>query len=100
MANISKHSKERMIERISEITNIPDAKRMAKAARASGKLIGAYKNYPRFFTYLQKKKDKSTNNSVRVYRNCVYIWKGSKNKTLVTVFPIPERFLKEMEETK
>ena len=50
MATISKHSKERMIERIPEITNIPDAKRMAKAARASGKLIEAYKNYPKLFT--------------------------------------------------
>jgi hypothetical protein len=94
MATITKHSKERIIER-TEVETVSDAKRLAKQAKVSGKTINCYQKYPRLFSYLSNKKGQTNNCSIRVYHNCIYIWRG-KNKTLVTVHQIPDRYIEEM----
>lgn len=92
---ITKHSKERMVERMDEVINFTDAKKMAKIARVSGKTINQFQKYPQFYSYLQNKKSTNTC-SIRVYRNKIFIWKGKK--ALITVYGIPEMYIKEMEE--
>lgn len=74
-----------------------DAKRLAKIAFSSGDTIDKYQKYPKFFSYLSSRRNESQTCRVRIYRGNIYIWKGSK-KTLITVHPIPDRFVKEMEE--
>ena len=88
---ISKHSKERIVERDSEVQNFAEAKRVARHAFASGKTIDAYIKYPEFFRYLQHKKSQSYDCSIRIYRGNIFIWRG-KSKILVTAHPIPDRF--------
>lgn len=97
MAIISRHSKERIIERIDGIETRAEAKRLAKQAKISGKTINYFQPCPKFFNYLQKRKNEANECSVRVYRGCIYIWRG-KSKTLVTAHPIPDRFIEEIEE--
>jgi hypothetical protein len=96
MANITKHSKERIVER-TEVTNFADAKRLAKQAKISGKTINFFTKYPRFFSYLQNKRHQTNDCSIRVYQGCIYVWRG-KAKSLVTVHTIPDRYLEEMKE--
>lgn len=95
MASITKHSKERIVERTAGVTTFAEAKRLAKQAKTSGKTINYYQNYPRFFSYLQNKRNQTNDCSIRIYRGCIYIWRG-KNKTLVTAHPIPDRYIEEM----
>lgn len=95
MATITKHSKERIMERTDGVGNFADAKRLAKQARVSGKTINYYSKYPKFFSYLKNKRDQTNDCSIRIYRGCIYIWRG-KNKTLVTAHPIPDRYVEEM----
>lgn len=96
MPSISKHSKERIVQRIGDITTFAEAKRLAKQARVSGKTINYFQKYEKFFSYLQNKRNQTNDCSVRVYRGYIYIWRG-KNKTLVTVHPIPTRYIEEMD---
>lgn len=96
-ARISKHSKERIIERTDGVETKAEAKRMAKTAWTAGKSINSYQVYPEFFAYLQKKKSQSNTCSVRVYKGNIYIWRGAR-RTLLTAHPIPNRYLKEMNE--
>ena len=96
MTSITRHSKERIIERTAGVNTFAEAKRLAKQAKVSGKTINHYQPYPRFFSYLQNKKNQTNDCSVRVYRGCIYIWRG-KNKTLVTAHSIPDRYIEEME---
>lgn len=95
MASITKHSKERIVERTDGITTFAEAKRLAKQAKTSGKTINYYQNYPKFFSYLQNKRSQTNDCSIRIYRGCIYIWRG-KNKTLVTAHQIPDRYLEEI----
>lgn len=95
MLSITQHGKERMIERIEEVSSVAEAKRMAKQAKHSGKPIGCFQQYPEFFSYLQDKKCQSNSCSIKIYKNYIYIWKG-KHKTLITVHGIPEQYLQEM----
>lgn len=97
MSSITKHSKQRIVERVDGVNNFADAKRLAKQARISGKTINHYQNCPRFFSYLQKKKNQTNDCSIRIYRDCIYIWRGSKH-SLVTAHPIPDRFSEEIKE--
>lgn len=97
MASITKHSKERIIERTEGVTTFAEAKRLAKQAKISGKTINYYQNYPKFFSYLQNKRNQTNDCSIRIYRGCIYIWRG-KTKTLVTAHPIPSRYIEEMED--
>ena len=94
---ISQHSKKRIIQRTEGINYIYEAKRLAKQAWTAGKTISQYCGCPGFAAYLQTKKDQSRTCNIRIYRDNVYIWKG-KSHTLVTVIPIPKRYLKEIEE--
>lgn len=94
MAQITRHSKERIVERTNGINNLYEAKKLAKQARISGKTLNDFQKYPRFFAYLQNKKGQTNSCSIRIYRDNIYIWRG-KN-ILMTVHPIPERYLKEM----
>jgi protoheme ferro-lyase len=96
MANITRHSKERIVER-TDVTSFAEAKRLAKQAKTSGKTINAFVKYPRFFSYLQNKRHQTNDCSIRVYQGCIYIWRG-KSKSLVTAHTIPDRYIKEMEE--
>lgn len=94
---ITKHSKQRIVERTNGVSTFAEAKRLAKQARISGKTLNHFQKYPKFFSYLQNKKNQTNDCSIRVYRGCIYIWRG-KNKALVTAHPIPEGYIKEMEE--
>lgn len=95
MIRITKHSKERIVERDEDITNFSEAKRTAKIAWNSGKTINDFCEYPKFFSYLQNKKSQSRTCRVRIYRGNIYIWRGNC-KTLRTAHPIPDRYIKEI----
>ena len=91
MAVITRHSKERIMQRTDGVRNFAEAKKLAKQAKISGKTLNYYQKCPKFFSYLQNKKNQTNDCSIRVYRGCIYIWRG-KNKTLVTAHPIPDRY--------
>lgn len=93
---ITKHSKQRIVERTDGVNTFAEAKRLAKQARISGKTLNNFQKYPKFFSYLQNKKNQTNDCSIRIYRGCIYIWRG-KTKTLVTAHPIPDRYIEEME---
>lgn len=93
---ISRHSKERLVERDNEINNFYKAKKIAKAAWAYGENINDFAKCPNFFTYLQTKKAQSRSCRIRVYRNNIYIWRGTNKRTLRTAYPIPKRYLEEI----
>ena len=97
MATITRHSKQRIIERTDGIDTFAEAKRLAKQAKTSGKTLNNFQRYPKFFSYLQGKKNQTNDCLIRIYRGNIYIWKG-KHRTLVTAHPIPDRFIKEIEE--
>lgn len=92
---MTRHSKERSIQRIAGCTSKAEAKKLAIVAKRSGKTINYYQRYEKFFSYLQNKKNQTNTCSIRIYRDNIYIWRGKK--TLVTVHPIPDRYIKEME---
>ena len=92
---ITKHSKERIVERTVGINSFSEAKRLAKIAYNSGNTVNNFQKYPSFFSYLQRKLTQTNTCSIRIYRGCIYIWRGKK-KTLVTAHPIPDRFIEEM----
>ena len=94
---ITRHSAQRLIERDDSVDTTLQAKRTAKIARVSGKTIGCYQRYPKFFSYLQNKKGQTNTCSIRIYQDNIYIWRG-KSHSLVTAHPIPERYKAEMEE--
>ncbi len=96
MAKITRHSKERIVERTEGISNFAEAKKLAKQAKISGKTINDFQKYPKFFAYLQNKRDQTNSCSIRVYKGNIYIWRG-KNR-LITAHPIPDRYIEEMED--
>lgn len=91
---ITRHSKQRIVERTEGVNSFDEAKRVAKQAKRCGLTINQFQIYPKFFAYLQAKKAQTNTCSIRIYRGNIYIWRG-KN-ILVTVHPIPDRFIKEM----
>lgn len=93
----SSHSRDRIVERDELAESRADAKKVAKTAYRKGATINQYQKYPKFFKYLQSRRGESASCSVRIYRDNIYIWKGSK-KTLITCHPIPNRFLEEIAE--
>lgn len=93
---ITKHSKQRIIERDDGVNYISEAKKVAKLAFTAGKTIADYQKHVAFYEYLKRKKEQTHDCSLRVYRGNIYIWKGRK-KSLVTAYPIPNRFKKELE---
>lgn len=95
MIRISKHGKKRIVERTDGIDSISEAKKTAKLAFNSGKTINHFQRYPKFFNYLQNKRDQSNGCRIRVYRGNIYIWKG-KTKILVTAHGIPNEYIIEM----
>lgn len=96
MAKITKHSKQRIVERTDGVKNFSEAKKMAKQAKISGKTINDFQQFPKFFQYLRNKRNQTNSCSIRIYKGNIYIWRG--NWKLVTAHPIPDRYLKEMEE--
>jgi len=97
MPRLSKHSKIRLVERDKDINFFREAKRAAATAYRSGKPIGDFQKYPKFFSYLQNKNNQTNTCTIRIFHDIIYIWRG-KTKTLVTAHCIPERYLQEMEE--
>lgn len=93
---ITKHSKERIVERTEGITFFEEAKRVAKIAKKSGKTINDFQRYPKTFRYLQRKSQQTCTCKLRVYRGNIYIWRGKD--ILMTAYPFPEWCIKEMEE--
>lgn len=98
MGKITRHSKERLVQRDEKCENFAEAKKLAKQARRCGATINQYQRFPKFFAYLQAKRDQTNTCSIRIYRGNIYIWRGKNS--LVTALPIPDRFIKEMEEYK
>lgn len=97
MGSITKHSKERIVERTEGVDTFAEAKKVAKLAKACGKTINQFQKYPKFFAYLQNKRNQTNDCSIRIYRDCIFIWRG-RTKSLVTAHPIPDRYLEEMKE--
>lgn len=97
MPRITYHSKERLVQRNNTITNHQEAKRIAKIAWRSGKERGYFNKYPKFFAYLTYKRNQAHTCSIRVYQGSIFIWRGN-NKSLVTSYPIPDRYVEEMAE--
>ncbi len=95
MGKITKHSKERIVQRTNAVS-FTEAKKLARQAKISGKTINYFQRYPKFFSYLQNKRSQTNDCSVRVYQGNIYIWRG-KTKSLVTAHPIPDRYIIEME---
>lgn len=95
--NLSKHSKERSVERVENVNCFAEAKRNAKIAYRAGKTISYYDSKPQFSAYLQSHTRTTNSSTIRVYKGNIYIWRG-KHKTLTTVLSIPERFFEELEE--
>lgn len=101
MGRVTRHSKQRIIERTEGVESFAEAKKIAKQAYISGKTLNHYQQYPKFFSYLQNKVSQTNTCSVRVYRGNIFIWRGKgKHKSLITAHPIPDRYIKEMEELK
>lgn len=96
MVSVSKHSKERIVERTDGVNSFAEAKKLAKQAWRSGKTINHFQKCENFSNYLRTKRDQTRTCSIRVYKNNIYIWRGKK--TLVTVHPIPDRFIEEIGE--
>lgn len=92
----SYHARARIVERDSTANCHNDAKRLAKIAFKSGDTINNYQQYPKFFSYLSRRRNESATCRIRIYNGNIYIWKGNK-KTLITAHPIPDRFIREME---
>ena len=97
---ITKHGIERMFQRVDNLNYKKDIKKLEKQAWSSGRTIEHYKQYPKLFANLQEKKNRSHTNKIRIYQNMIFIWKGQggKGRRLITVIPIRDTFLKEMEE--
>lgn len=95
MNQITRHSKSRIVERMDTISSFQEAKKVAKQAWSSGKTIDRFQGYPNLYNYLVQKANYSRSNSLRVYRNTIFIWRGKKH-VLVTAYPIPENFQDEM----
>ena len=96
MIRMSNHSKERSKERVEGVETNHDARKFAKQAWQYGKHINYFQKHPKFFDYLKQKSMQSRSTHIRIFRDNIYIWRGS-TKTLVTVHPIPDRFKEEME---
>ena len=96
MPRVTRHSKERLVQRNETIDNYAVAKRVAKIAWHSGRTIGEYNAYPKFFSYLTNKRNQSNTCSIRIYQDNIFIWRGS-HRNLVTSHPIPDRYKEEME---
>ncbi|MDE7345426.1 MAG: hypothetical protein K2N48_01650 [Muribaculaceae bacterium] len=89
------------MERTDGVENLAEAKRIAKQAYVSGKTLNHYQKYPKFFNYLGNKRDQTNTCSIRIYKGNIFIWRGKgKHKSLITAHPIPDRYIKEMEELK
>lgn len=95
MGKITRHSKERIVQRTEGCESFAEAKKLAKQAKRSGATINQFQKFPKFFSYLQNKRNQTNTCSIRVYRGNIYIWRGKD--TLITAHPIPERYIKEME---
>lgn len=82
---VTKHGKRRLKERL----NVFNAYAMEmKSSKVNGKRFYNYKGA--FFYYLNSK----TNGEIRVYKDNIFLFgKGRRSKKLITVFPVPERFL-------
>ncbi len=96
---ITRHSKQRIVERDNDVESFSEAKRVAKQAFTSGKTVGYFQICPKFYKYLRHKANQTNDCSLRVYRGNIYIWRGRKH-TLVTAHPIPDRFKEEINTMK
>ena len=96
---VSQHGKQRIVERDNGVSCIAEAKKMARLAYSAGKTVNNFQTTPNFYNYLRRKRNQTRECSLRVYRGNIYIWRGSQ-RTLVTAYPIPDRFKKELEEVQ
>ena len=99
MPRITYHSKQRLVQRADTVNNFLDAEKAAKLAWKSGNTINNYQSDPDFFVYLVSKRNQTNSCCIRVYKNNIFIYRGKgKHRGLVTSYPIPERFRKEVNE--
>lgn len=95
---ITKHAKERLVERNDSVNSFKMAERNAKIAFRSGyKIHQLARDFPRIAQWMQNKKDQNGGAAkVRLYQNNLYIWRSKANR-LITVIPLCEDFQKELE---
>ena len=83
---ITQHAKMRMKERIEGVNSFDDAERIAKIAYRSGVPYQKIEDEG-LQIRCEKLKRGNKNATIKVYRDNLYLFKGSKEKTLVTVIP-------------
>lgn len=83
---ISQHAKMRMKERVEGVNSFDDAERIAKIAYRSGTPYQKIEDEG-LQIHCEKLKRGNKNAIIKVYRDNLYLFKGNKEKTLVTVMP-------------
>lgn len=90
------HGVERIKER-TELSTRGEALRLIKNASKHGASPHRFRNCKRFHSYLLSRA--GYDKRVRVYLGYVYIFNGGSNR-LITMYPIPERFMEEYKNAK
>lgn len=91
MANVTKHAEKRMKERLG-ISKRTTEKNAEKALELGIKHSETSGSLHRYITSLYWKNQ--TANNARIYCNSVYIF---HNETLITVFPLPQKYRRTVE---
>lgn len=93
---ITYHAKQRLAERVPDI-HPSNYSQFVMSARYNGSPISYFYDKPEILNYLKKYFRSDNSTQLRVYRDCVFVFKGNKGKarTLVTVVNIREQFCKE-----
>lgn len=86
---VSIHAFNRINERVSPVSSMHEAKRMAEEAYKKGytleQLQKEYKHLARYMEF--KLKGESERTEARIYKECFWLWNG-RRKVLRTVYPI------------
>ena len=93
---ITYHAKQRLAERVPDI-HPSNYTQFVMSARYNGAPIGDFNNNPEMLEYLYKYFRSDNSTQLRVYRDCVFVFRGNKGKarTLVTVVKMHEQYCKE-----
>ena len=72
LQRISRHSKQRICQRANGVSTFSESRKQAIQAFRSGQSIGDFQNFPEFFEYLRKVKERTSNSTtIRVYKGLI-----------------------------
>ena len=92
---ITEHARQRLMERLPEV-NVNQYSQVVQYARYKGKTeYDLKKENPKFASALLRRFRKDNSTEIRVYKNCVFIFFGTKHhaRRLKTVVNIPQHIL-------